>query len=66
MRRGNGANGQNMKPDEIILKLENALVRLDKADKSLAATKIAEAIEILKIDHVDNEVLRRSLHHDND
>lgn len=55
-----------MKPDEIILKLENALVRLDKADKSLAATKIAEAIEILKIERVDNGVSRQSLHHDND
>lgn len=55
-----------MNPDELISKLENALVRLDKAEKSLAATKIAEAIEILKIDHGDDRISRQSLYHDND
>ncbi|MEP2990659.1 MAG: hypothetical protein ABJO88_17025 [Parasphingorhabdus sp.] len=66
MRCRNGTSEQTMEPVEIISRLESALIKLDNAHKSLAATKIAEAIEILKIDFDSNVAPRTHLHHDND
>ncbi len=55
-----------MEPVEIISSLESALIRLDDAHESLAATKIAEAIEILRVDLGSNVEPGTQLHHDND
>ena len=55
-----------MSPGEIITNLESALIKLDNADRYLAATKIAEAIEILKADFSPEPVSQSKLYHDND
>lgn len=55
-----------MEPIEIIGSLQKALIRLDGADEFLAATKVAEAIEILKMDCENKSILQKTMHHDND
>lgn len=51
---------------DLIQCLEISLAKLDSAQEALAASKIAEAIEILKANLEDAEVASTRLHHDND
>ncbi|GAB5486667.1 MAG: hypothetical protein Pars2KO_02370 [Parasphingorhabdus sp.] len=55
-----------MEPIEIIGCLQKALIRLDGANEPLAAMKVAEAIELLKIELDCDLVLKKALQHDND
>ena len=55
-----------MAPTEIILSLQNALVKLDNADEVHAALKIAEAIDILEIEFDNDPIFGKTLRHAND
>lgn len=55
-----------MTKSEIILRLEDALVKLDDADEQHAALKIAEALEILETISTGGKTQSKYRHHDND